>query len=88
MQEQLPRVLSFPYSLRLLFASRPVIMGQVLGIDYRGIATHLIKQAGRKVFTLQTLPACDPEDRFGDTVGQLVMFPSTQTISQDDRRRE
>jgi len=39
-------VLSFPYPLRFLFASRPVIMGQVLGIVYRCIATHLIKQAG------------------------------------------
>ncbi len=39
-------VLSFPVPLRFLFASRPVIMGQVLGIVYRSIATHLIKQAG------------------------------------------
>jgi hypothetical protein len=44
-------VLSFPYPLRFLFASRPAIMGQVLGIVYRVIATHLIKKAGftRKV---------------------------------------
>jgi hypothetical protein len=39
-------VLSFPYPLRFLFASRPAIMGQVLGIVYRVIATHLIKKAG------------------------------------------
>ena len=31
-------VLSVPYPLRFLFASRPVIMGQVLGIVYRCIA--------------------------------------------------
>ncbi|WP_180101632.1 transposase zinc-binding domain-containing protein, partial [Acinetobacter sp. YH12151] len=82
-------VLSFPFQLRFLFASRPEIMGWVLGIVYRVIATHLVKkaghthlasdavdddpmtpllghsityriavgsQAGRKVFTLQTLP--------------------------------
>ena len=183
-------VLSFPFQLRFLFASRPEIMGQVLGIVYRCIATHLIKQAGfsrksacagavtliqrfgsalnlnihfhmlfldgvyverpdgsvrfrwvkaptnaeltqlshtlasrvgrflerlgllerdaensyltgdamdegpmdqllghsityrivvgpqagRKVFTLQTLPACDPEDQFGDAVGQVAGF--------------
>ena len=44
-------VLSFPYPLRFLFASRPAIMGQVLGVVYRCIATHLIKKAGctRKV---------------------------------------
>jgi hypothetical protein len=46
MQEQLPRVLSFPFPLRFLFASRPAIMGQVLGIVCRCIATHLIKQVG------------------------------------------
>ena len=40
------RVLSVPYPLRFLFASRPEVMGRVLGIVYRSIATHLIKKAG------------------------------------------
>lgn len=31
-------------------------------------------QAGRKVFTLQTLPACDPEEQFGDTPGLVAGF--------------
>jgi len=31
-------------------------------------------QAGRKVFPLQTLPVCDPEDQFGDTVGKVAGF--------------
>ncbi len=31
-------------------------------------------QAGRKVFTLQTLLARDPEDPFGDTVGKVAGF--------------
>jgi len=39
-------VLSVPYPLRFLFASRPDIMGAVLGIVYRVIATHLIRKAG------------------------------------------
>jgi Putative transposase/Transposase zinc-binding domain len=39
-------VLSFPFQLRFLFASRPDIMGRVLGIVYRVIATYLVKQAG------------------------------------------
>lgn len=39
-------VLSFPYPLRFLFAARPAIMGEVLGIVYRAIAMHLIKKAG------------------------------------------
>ena len=44
--EQLPRVLSFPYQLRFLFASRPELMGNVLSIVYRAIASYLIKKAG------------------------------------------
>ena len=31
-------------------------------------------QQGRKVFTLQTLPACDPEDQFGDMPGLVAGF--------------
>ena len=31
-------------------------------------------QAGCKVFTLQTLPACDSEDPFGDNVGRVAGF--------------
>jgi hypothetical protein len=48
-------------------------MTQLLGhsITYR-IAVG--PQQGRKVFTLQTLPACDPEDQFGDTVGKVAGF--------------
>ena len=44
-------VLSVPFPLRFVFASRPEIMGKVLGIVYRTIATHLIKKAG---FTRKT----------------------------------
>jgi hypothetical protein len=47
-------VLSFPYPLRFLFASRPAIMGKVLGIVYRVIATHLIKKAGFSCKTAHT----------------------------------
>ena len=39
-------VLSVPYPLRFLFASRPEVMGAVLGIVYRVIATHLARRAG------------------------------------------
>jgi hypothetical protein len=48
-------------------------INQLLGhsITYR-IAVG--PQAGRKVFTLQTLPACDPEDQSGDTVGKVAGF--------------
>ena len=39
-------VLSFPYPLRFLFASRPALMSQALCIVYRVIATHLINASG------------------------------------------
>jgi hypothetical protein len=39
-------VLSFPFPLRFLFASRPEIMGRALGIVYRVLSTHLIRKAG------------------------------------------
>ena len=47
-------VLSFPYPLRFLFARRPNVMGEALGIVYRGIATHLIKKAGFSRKTART----------------------------------
>jgi hypothetical protein len=39
-------VLSVPYLLRFLFPSRPDVMGRVLAIVHRAIATHLIRMAG------------------------------------------
>ncbi len=48
------RVLSFLFPLRFLFASRPEIMGRVLGIVYRVIATHLIKSVGQTHTTVRT----------------------------------
>ena len=47
-------VLSFPFQLRFLFASRPLITGQVLGIVYRAISMHLIKKAGYSRKTART----------------------------------
>jgi len=47
-------VLSVPYPLRFLFASRPEVMGRVLGIVYRCIATHLLRKAGFSRNTAQT----------------------------------
>ena len=48
-------------------------MDQLLGhsITYR-IAVG--PQAGRKVFTLQTLPACDPGEQYSDTAGKIAGF--------------
>jgi len=38
-------VLSVPFPLRFLFASKPAVMGKVLAIVYRTIATHLTHKA-------------------------------------------
>ncbi len=66
-------VLSFPYPLRFLFASRPDVMGRVLGIVYRCIATHLIKKAGFSRKTAQG-GAVTLIQRFGSALNLNVHF--------------
>ncbi len=66
-------VLSVPYPLRFLFASRPAVMGGVLGIVYRGIATHLIKKAGFSRNTAQT-GALTLIQRFGSALNLNIHF--------------
>jgi len=46
-------VLSVPFPLRFLFASKPKVMGKVLSIVYRTIATHLTRKAGYTKTTAQ-----------------------------------
>ena len=66
-------VLSFPYPLRFLFASQPVIMTGVLGIVYRAIATHLIHKAGytRKTADTGTVTLIQ---RFGSALNLKIHF--------------
>ena len=66
-------VLSVPYPLRFLFASRPEVMGGVLGIVYHCIATHLIKEAGFSRKTAQT-GAVTLIQRFGSALNLNVHF--------------
>ena len=66
-------VLSFPFPLRFLFASRPAVMGQVLGIVYRAIATHLIKKASDTKTTAQT-GAVTLIQRFGSALNLNIHF--------------
>jgi len=40
--------------IRFLFASRPLITGQVLGIVYRVISMHLVKKVGYSKKTART----------------------------------
>ena len=62
-------------------------MNQVLGhsITYR-IAVG--PQAGRKVFTLQTLPACEPDD-YADSAGKVSGFSLHAGVSAraDERKK-
>lgn len=48
-------MLSAPFPLSFLFASRPAIMGQVLGIVYSVIATYLTRKAAHTKSTAQVL---------------------------------
>jgi hypothetical protein len=66
-------VLSFPYPLRFLLASRPAIMGRVLGIVYRCIATHLNKKAGFSCTTART-GAVTLIQRFGSALNLNIHF--------------
>jgi len=44
--------------------------------------------AGRKVFTLQTLPACDPEDTFGEAPGNVVGFSLHAAVATKAHERD
>ena len=74
--EVLPRqpmrqwVLSVPFALRYLFATDPAVMGQVLGIVYQAIASHLIKAAGHRHETAHT-GAVTLIQRFGSALNLL-----------------
>ena len=66
-------VLSFPFPLRFLFASRPEIMGRVLGIISRVIATHLVEKAGYTHDTART-GAVTLIQRFGSALNLNIHF--------------
>jgi ribosomal protein S27E len=66
-------VLSFPFQLRFLFASRPQLMGRVLGIVYRAISAHLIQKSGFTRKTAQT-GAVTLIQRFGSALNLNVHF--------------
>jgi len=66
-------VLSVPFPLRLLFASKPEVMSKVLGIVYRTIANHLIKKAGFTNKTART-GAVTLIQRFGSALNLNIHF--------------
>ncbi len=62
-------------------------MNQLLGysVTYRIVVGA---RQGRKVFTLQTLPACDPEDQFGDTLGKVSGFSLHADVATKAHERD
>ncbi|MBV2124869.1 MAG: transposase [Candidatus Thiodiazotropha sp. (ex Ctena orbiculata)] len=68
-----PWMLSFPFQLRFLFASRPQLMGRVLGIVYRATSAHLIQKSGFTRKTAQT-GAVTLIQRFGSALNLNVHF--------------
>ena len=66
-------VLSFPFQLRFLLASYPDLMGKVLGIVYRTLATHIIHKAGFTKATAHT-GAVTLIQRFGSALNLNLHF--------------
>ena len=66
-------VLSFPFQLRFLFAIYPNIMGKVLAIVYRTLATHITKKAGYRKKDAQT-GAVTLIQRFGSALNLNIHF--------------
>jgi len=77
--EMLPRqpvrqwVLSLPFALRYLLATRPEVVTQVLGIVYRAISGHLIRKAGLTRASAVT-GAVTLIQRFGSALNLNVHF--------------
>ena len=66
-------VLSFPFPLRFLLASKPAVMGNVLGIVYRTIATHLAHKGGFARSMAQT-GAVTLIQRFGSALNLNIHY--------------
>jgi hypothetical protein len=66
-------VLSLPFALRYLLATRPEVVTQVLGIVYRAISAHLIRKAGLTRASAVT-GAVTLIQRFGSALNLNVHF--------------
>ena len=84
-------VLSFPYPLRFLFATRPAVLSQVLGIVYRAISTFLIRRAGLRVSTGARTGAVTLIQRFGSALNlnihlHMLFVDGVYTFEQERPR--
>jgi len=81
-------VFSVPQPLRYLFTSQPKVMGKVLGIVYRTLATHLIHKAGYKKSDAHT-GAITLIQRFGSALNLNIhfhmMFPDGVYVDRGDK---
>jgi len=70
-------VLSLPFALRYLLATRPEVVTQVLGIVYRAISTHLNRKAGLTRANAVT-GAVTLIQRFGISPAAVALFIVTR----------
>ena len=77
-------VISFPFPLRYLFAAHPQAMGNVLGIVYRAISTHLIQKSGLSLKNVAT-GAATLIQRFGCDIQVHILFLDGVYVYRDNR---
>ena len=65
-------VLEFPYPLRFLFAPRPEVLTQVLGVVYPAISTYLVRRAGLRVGASARTGAITLIQRFGSALNPNI----------------
>ena len=82
-------VVSFPYPLRFLFATRPAVLTQVLAIVYRAISTFLTRRAGLRVGAGARTGVVTLIQRFGSALNlniHLHMLVVDGVYTFDDER--
>ena len=66
-------VLSLPFALRFLLATRPEVLTQVRGIVYRAISRHIVRRAGFSRSSAET-GAVTLIQRFGSALNLNIHF--------------
>ena len=84
-------VLSFPYPLRFLLATRPAVLTQVLGIVYRAVSTFLVRRAGLRVGAGARTGAVTLIQRFGSALNlnphlHMLFVDGAYTFDDDSPR--
>ena len=84
-------VLSFPYPLRFLLATRPAVLTQVLGIVYRAVSTFLVRRAGLRSGVGARTGAVTLIQRFGSALNlnphlHMLFVDGAYTFDDDSPR--